>query len=63
MNSVDPDQTPQSPISDRIIYCLPVFETPTDSKMDLFKFYYKYGKKVRCPNIYGKWVSRLMGEC
>ena len=28
-----------------------VWDTSTDSKMDVLKFYDKYGKASRCPNI------------
>ena len=33
-------------------------DTITDSKTELFKFYYRHGKDLRCPNIQGKSGSQ-----
>ena len=56
-NSVDPDQILQAAASDLGPHCLLLiqqfFDTPTCSKMSLFKFLDKFGKQFRCPNIYG----------
>ena len=57
-NSVDPDETPQNAASHQNLHCLPLIQqfldTPSGSKLYLFKFENKYGKELRCPNTFGK---------
>ena len=54
-NRVELDQTPRSAASDQGLRCLSLiqhfFNPSTGSKMDLFKFWGKFGKMWRCPNI------------
>ena len=54
---MDQELMPQIEGSDQSLHCLPLipqfFDTSTDNKMDLFKFYDKYGKKLRGPNTQG----------
>ena len=54
-NSADPDHMLQNLASDQGLHSLPLIwqflETSMFSKLDLFKFYNKYGNELRCPNI------------
>ena len=54
---MNPDQTPLNAASDQGLHYLPLSQYyirhlhVNMSKMDLLKFYNKYGKEVRCSNI------------
>ena len=49
MSNVDPDQTSQTAASNQGLHCLLFIQqflnTSTDSQIELFKFYDKYGKE------------------
>ena len=46
-NSVDPDWTPHYVVCDPTS----IFSQPIGGRMDLFRFYDKFGKGLRCPII------------
>ena len=54
----NPDQTPCF-AADQGLHCLlliqQLFDTLTGSEIELFKFYDKYGKEIRCPNAQRKY--------
>ena len=54
VNSADPDETPHNAASHQGLHCLLLIQkcldTTSGSRLYLFKFEIKYGKRWSCPN-------------